>query len=1335
MMRSRTENLVLELSPLQYSQWDSFVEQSPQGAVFCYSWWLEAITNGNFKILAVFRDHEIVAGIPLAYYLEKINEPPLTRTLGPLFKELAHLSEHDRITLHRSWLNLLLDQLPFNELEQFCTSPAFTDWLPFRWRGIKQDTRYTYIIRYKDKTTDDLRGLLNQNKKRDLAKAQKNNLRVEVSDDFDLLYELAELTYQRQKLTFNFARDDFRRLDDALRKRDQRRIFAVFTQEDQAVAAVYIAWNGKAANYLIGGTHPGFYDLGGSTLALWEAIQYFNQKADCFNFCGSNIQSIEHYFRGFGGELTPYFHLFAEKRVEINQDLPLVSVVTACYNHGKFIPEMLDSVLNQTYRNFEVIIVDDGSTDNTAEMLKGISLNQVKVIHTENRGPAHARNLAVQHARGDLIFNLDADNKIAPSLIEKCVALFQSRPNAGIVYSDLVYIGHRSGPFHLPDFSLEEMLKANCIDASACFRKADWATTGGYSPAFKNAYEDFDFWLSILELGREVHKIKEPLTFYRTYENCDDCRSERTKKNPGQVEEVILLAFQRHRELYKKVPEIYHDFSEKERQYYERKKPTLNDATSPVFSIVTPTNNRPQLLRRAIASVLSQSFSDFEQIIIDDANSRETEELIRSYGDQRLKYIAHPKPSGAGAAYNTGMRQARGKFINFLDDDDEYLPGILQKIHDAFLTSSGNPGYIWTGITRVMDTENGEEHLTTQVWPEVFPTREDGLTIATAIGNGYGFSIRRECVEAIGEYDTTLTTGQDTDFLIRLAKRFEFRTIPEVLVKIHHHPHARLSDLGLTTLRWRCYRDIMERHFDFLSGHFKVIHIHSLAYLNLCYQLKKKNAGRKFLFRILKRYPFKKILYQDLWSYERYGKDYFSFKSEPAPVKSARGARAPEEVRKMEPAIPAKKDGAIKVLSIGSNSSFYLAGLYGRISHRTGKKILFTIAGEKQFAEGVDGPFMELISYRNIFEKSGNFHFSLVNLLLKYVTGRKKFGSFIRLRSELWIVAFETNFNLRHFLKEMHTVLKYRYFGNIILRPLFQEYDVVQIQFLSQEYLSFVWYVPHNVRVIGTFWGSDLMRKSGMMNYFYLKNFLDRSTLYTAPSLELREIILSKFGRDYYPKFREIRFPMLDSLFDTIDRAEDVVSVRRRFISGLGMDPDKKNLVVGHNGSRFNNHLYILKALKKSALIDLKEYNVFIPVAYFPDGPEYKREILAAIDGIPNVCLIEKLLFGDEFAALRLSTDFFLHLPQSDAMSATLIESIYAGAVPIVGSWLPYGNFDRFGLPLVRVDDFSEIPEKILDHQYKYSRQIRDNINRFLRSENVLDQWIEIYNSRVDEGR
>ena len=305
---------VIELSPDQYNNWDNFVEESPQGDVFCYSWWLDTITKSKFKIIAIFNCNEIQAGIPLAFDADgKINEPPLTRTLGPLYKKMENISGHRKIILHRKWLNLLLEKIELEDVVQFCTHQNFVDWLPFRWKGFKQMTRYTYIVHNKGKTEEDLWEGLIKNRKRDILKSRKNNLHVEISDDFNLFYKLEELTYERQGLKFNITFDNLKQLDQEITKRDKRRIFITYDDNNHPHAGVYVVFNHKSSYNLLSGSNPKTNQMGGHTLAMWEALNYFRTRTDYSNFGGSDIERIEKYLRGFGGKLTPYFHIYAEK--------------------------------------------------------------------------------------------------------------------------------------------------------------------------------------------------------------------------------------------------------------------------------------------------------------------------------------------------------------------------------------------------------------------------------------------------------------------------------------------------------------------------------------------------------------------------------------------------------------------------------------------------------------------------------------------------------------------------------------------------------------------------------------------------------------------------------------------------------------------------------------------------------------------------------------------------------------------------------------------------------------------------------------------------------------
>jgi glycosyltransferase involved in cell wall biosynthesis len=299
----------------------------------------------------------------------------------------------------------------------------------------------------------------------------------------------------------------------------------------------------------------------------------------------------------------------------------------------------------------------------------------------------------------------------------------------------------------------------------------------------------------------------------------------------------------------------------------------MPDPNQPIFSIITPTFRRPLLLKRTIYSVTRQTFNDYEHIIVDDANDPETESLVKGFADIRILFHCRDTPGGAAGSYNTGIKISRGRFILFLDDDDEYLPTFLETMYKHFSQAGKNIGFIWSGIARIKDTETGEKLLLTRTWPSKFFDRQQGLVAATSIGNGYGVCVRKECIDVIGLYDESLIMGQDTDFLLRLAEKFDFETIPQVLVHIHQHSSSQLTNDKNNLERLEFIEKILIKHNRFLLEFPELYYIHYKTAVNLCYKLELKQKGRKTMLAIIRNTPFRILNYSDLLVYELFGKD------------------------------------------------------------------------------------------------------------------------------------------------------------------------------------------------------------------------------------------------------------------------------------------------------------------------------------------------------------------------------------------------------------------------------------------------------------------------------
>jgi glycosyltransferase involved in cell wall biosynthesis len=198
--------------------------------------------------------------------------------------------------------------------------------------------------------------------------------------------------------------------------------------------------------------------------------------------------------------------------------MPKVSVIIPCYNQGQFLSESIGSVQAQTFGDVETVVVNDGSTDeNTLLCLEKLP-KDIRVVHTTNQGLAAARNNGIEAARGEYILPLDADDRIGSAYVEEALQAFGAIPDAGIVYCKANFFGKARGPWKLPPARMPDLLLRSSIFCTALFRRRDWELAGGYNRNMLHGWEDWDFWLSLIELGRSVYQIPRVHFYYRIWD-------------------------------------------------------------------------------------------------------------------------------------------------------------------------------------------------------------------------------------------------------------------------------------------------------------------------------------------------------------------------------------------------------------------------------------------------------------------------------------------------------------------------------------------------------------------------------------------------------------------------------------------------------------------------------------------------------------------------------------------------------------------------------------------------------------------------------------------------
>lgn len=230
-----------------------------------------------------------------------------------------------------------------------------------------------------------------------------------------------------------------------------------------------------------------------------------------------------------------------------------------------------------------------------------------------------------------------------------------------------------------------------------------------------------------------------------------------------------------------------------------------------LVSVIIPTYNRAHLITRAIESVINQSYTNWELLVVDDASTDNTEEVVKKYAlDTRVKYIKANKNGGNAVARNLGVNAAKGAYISFVDSDDEYHPDYLEKALNKMETSAEDVYFLWAGTKTVGVDGVGKD----SIWVPKHEKHPNQFLYELHVGIGRGFMIKKECFDNLS-FDSKLRTAVDTDFLIRLRQNFNFTVLEEVLLTIHTQPESVRSNFSE---KKKSYNIIIEKHSKLIDN-------------------------------------------------------------------------------------------------------------------------------------------------------------------------------------------------------------------------------------------------------------------------------------------------------------------------------------------------------------------------------------------------------------------------------------------------------------------------------------------------------------------------------------
>jgi len=505
-----------------------------------------------------------------------------------------------------------------------------------------------------------------------------------------------------------------------------------------------------------------------------------------------------------------------------------VSVVMPCYNAAPWIGVALWSLLNQTLLPHEIIVVDDGSSDDSAAIAEAFG-TPVRVLRVANGGAAAARARGAAEATGDALLFMDADDLVAPDTLAAQAACLDAHPDTIALTPWRRYVCRDDAWLVRPASCPPRRKGQDDLQAwlsgwyhppcAVLWSPAAFERSGGWDPDI-TVNDDGDVMMRGLVRGNRLILSQHGTAFYRRLPGEAVSLSGHRKTEGGVISRLrvldritAMLANEDRiapyadalRTAYGTVldtcPEAFADLRtriEKATANLPSAKPARGGAltvcgahheaaphngwrmeppdTSPAVSVVIPTYNRATTVMRAIQSVRDQDFTDFELIVVDDASTDDTAQVVEALADDRVRLLVQPANGGVCTARNRGIAAARAPLIAFLDSDDIWLPRKLSRQVELMRASPADVGLVYTGIEN--RTSQGAEGFVPSARGDVFA---DLLRINRLHGAPSTALIRAEVFDMVGGFDPALPAIEDYEMWVRIARFWRVDFIPDPL--------------------------------------------------------------------------------------------------------------------------------------------------------------------------------------------------------------------------------------------------------------------------------------------------------------------------------------------------------------------------------------------------------------------------------------------------------------------------------------------------------------------------------------------------------------------------
>lgn len=520
---------------------------------------------------------------------------------------------------------------------------------------------------------------------------------------------------------------------------------------------------------------------------------------------------------------------------------PLVSVIMPAYNGADFIKKAIDSVISQSFPDFELIIINDSSTDETEKIVKGYRDKRIIYLKNKtNQGVPGARNKGIKACRGKYIAYCDQDDIYYRDHLKKFLSIFDTHPETGLVYANYLKCQAGSNPIILPEKEIprERKLKyfigppVNVMHKIECIRRV-----GGFdesSVITRYSCEDRDLWLRISEhfnfyhidqilsevtihgknrsLDVDFHKSwrymifkrwRSRNTFAKRVHFINNCGMDAVDilQRCGYFKDAFILARK-----FCGVIKNTHSLAclglcNMAKGNFRAASVAFEQSLFPKVSVIMPTYNRAKIIKKAIKSVLMQTLENFELIVINDGSTDDTKETVSKFKDRRIIYL-EKENGGPASARNLGIKHAKGEHIAYLDDDDIYYPCHLER------------------LSRLLDAHPGigmvYSHCLVRYPDGKISHRETNFSKRNLETLGIYFPScavmhRKSCLKKVGIFDEKLLFAQDFDMWLKITDFYKAMRLPLLTgERIFHGNNRSLVSLD-NKINISCERLIQKR--------------------------------------------------------------------------------------------------------------------------------------------------------------------------------------------------------------------------------------------------------------------------------------------------------------------------------------------------------------------------------------------------------------------------------------------------------------------------------------------------------------------------------------------